>query len=82
MKEKRYPSITFESDILSDLQIPFAFEEKINEKQDLKVLSLFSGCGGMDLGFEGNFMAHKKSISPSANVKRQINKMLRKEKKK
>lgn len=74
MKEKRYPSVTFESDILSDLQIPFAFEEKINEKQDLKVLSLFSGCGGMDLGFEGNFMAHKKSISPSANVKRQINK--------
>lgn len=29
----------------------------------LKVLSLFSGCGGMDLGFEGNFTVLKKSIN-------------------
>ncbi|MDD5736697.1 MAG: DNA (cytosine-5-)-methyltransferase [Candidatus Omnitrophica bacterium] len=26
-----------------------------NKNKDLKLLSLFSGCGGMDLGFEGNF---------------------------
>lgn len=31
--------------------------------KDLNVLSLFSGCGGMDLGFEGDFLAHKNSIS-------------------
>jgi len=28
----------------------------------LKVLSLFSGCGGMDLGFEGGFQTHIRSI--------------------
>ena len=27
-----------------------------------RVLSLFSGCGGMDLGFEGHFIANKKSF--------------------
>ena len=32
----------------------------------MKVLSLFSGCGGMDIGFEGGFIAHKKSFSPSS----------------
>ncbi|MBP9003936.1 MAG: DNA (cytosine-5-)-methyltransferase [Candidatus Hydrogenedentes bacterium] len=30
----------------------------------LKVLSLFSGCGGMDLGFEGEFQVARKSINP------------------
>ena len=29
----------------------------------MKVLSLFSGCGGMDLGLEGGFLAHKSSIN-------------------
>mgnify|MGYP005620568855 CR=1 FL=1 len=33
-------------------------------KKDLRVLSLFSGCGGMDLGFEGNFKVPSKSINP------------------
>lgn len=28
----------------------------------IKLLSLFSGCGGMDLGFEGAFIAHRKSV--------------------
>lgn len=27
-------------------------------------ISLFSGCGGMDLGFEGGFLAHEKSVNP------------------
>lgn len=30
-----------------------------------RVLSLFSGCGGMDLGFEGGFSVFKKSINLS-----------------
>ena len=29
----------------------------------MKVLSLFSGCGGMDIGFEGDFICLKKSIN-------------------
>lgn len=28
----------------------------------LKVLSLFSGCGGLDLGLEGGFISHVKSV--------------------
>lgn len=29
----------------------------------MNLLSLFSGCGGMDIGFEGNFVCLKKSIN-------------------
>ena len=31
----------------------------------MNVLSLFSGCGGMDIGFEGNFRCLKRSINTS-----------------
>lgn len=33
----------------------------------LSVLSLFSGCGGMDLGFEGGFCVLKESINSTIN---------------
>jgi DNA (cytosine-5)-methyltransferase 1 len=36
----------------------------IYTKDRLNVLSLFSGCGGMDLGFEGHFHVHAKSALP------------------
>ena len=29
----------------------------------MRLLSLFSGCGGMDIGFEGSFFCLKKSIN-------------------
>lgn len=32
-------------------------------QKNLRVLSLFSGCGGMDLGFEGGFSVLKKSVN-------------------
>ena len=44
-------------------KLPF---EKINEKP-INVISLFSGCGGMDLGFEGDFEVLKDSINPKIN---------------
>ena len=52
------------SDIVSDYQIPlnFAVENDVDD-DTLSVLSLFSGCGGMDLGFEGHFIANRKSFS-------------------
>ncbi len=34
-----------------------------------RLLSLFSGCGGMDLGFEGNFPVLKSSINPKTHKK-------------
>lgn len=36
-------------------------------EKDLNVLSLFSGCGGMDLGFEGGFTVHRKSVNLNIN---------------
>ncbi len=33
------------------------------EKSTLNMLSLFSGCGGMDLGFEGGFSVLKESVN-------------------
>ena len=35
---------------------------KSEENKVLNVLSLFSGCGGMDLGFEGGFDVLAKSV--------------------
>lgn len=31
--------------------------------RDINIVSLFSGCGGMDLGFEGNFVVPYKSVA-------------------
>lgn len=41
----------------------------------LNMLSLFSGCGGMDLGFEGAFICNRKSV-PSASkwIERDVDK--------
>ena len=42
--------------------------KKTEEKATaLNVLSLFSGCGGMDLGFEGGFTVLKQSVNPKIN---------------
>ena len=32
-----------------------------------KLLSLFSGCGGMDIGFEGGFIVPKSTINTKIN---------------
>lgn len=53
------------SDVVTDTQIPiyFGLDTRLDVDKNLNVLSLFSGCGGMDLGFEGNFIAHRKSVN-------------------
>ena len=67
-KETSYTEIELEqySDIVAEPQFDLFFnngENERHEKGSLRVLSLFSGCGGMDLGFEGGFICHKKSVS-------------------
>lgn len=52
------------SDVLSDYIPPLFPHENVDSKNKLRVLSLFSGCGGMDIGFEGGFICHRKSINP------------------
>jgi len=39
------------------------FFSKDDMKKTRKVASLFSGCGGMDLGFEGGFKVHSNSVN-------------------
>ena len=53
------------SDFLSDIQlsINFPIAQTAENSKKHRVLSLFSGCGGMDLGFEGGFIANAKSFS-------------------
>ena len=50
---------------LDILYYPRTERKSVSEKQKdtLNVLSLFSGCGGMDLGFEGGFSVLPQSIN-------------------
>ena len=58
--------------MVSDLPL-FSIGKK-NHSNELSMLSLFSGCGGMDLGFEGGFVCHRKSIpAKSKRIKQIIN---------
>lgn len=64
---------------ISDPQFELGFQENLELKigeNELSVLSLFSGCGGMDLGFEGDFKVHSSSVnenlSPDFIQKRSI----------
>lgn len=61
-KNTDFHELTTYSDIFaSEPIIPIIFPAERETNGALRVLSLFSGCGGMDLGFEGNFICHKKS---------------------
>lgn len=51
-------------DIVSENQLSLVYPSETPGLKKLKILSLFSGCGGMDLGFEGGFIAPYKSVAP------------------
>ena len=47
---------------------------KCSGKNCLNVLSLFSGCGGMDLGFEGGFICNRRSVPETSGwIERAVN---------
>lgn len=71
---KKYELPKDVSDVVSEAQIPFYFTAPRKNGDVRNLLSLFSGCGGMDLGFEGGFIANKKSFSPdSPYIERSVN---------
>lgn len=59
-RKEGYPNI------VSDTNFSLQFNNSpvaLKKGKTLKVLSLFSGCGGMDLGFEGGFIIDKQCIN-------------------
>lgn len=71
IKNRKYETIenqTF-SDIVCESSLPLFYNNGNNvyRPDPLNVLSLFSGCGGMDLGFEGHFICHKKSVGKNTD---------------
>lgn len=71
-KEKQYNFDTNQdsimvSDVINGYQFPMYFDVPKAKEGQLNMLSLFSGCGGMDIGFEGGFICHKKSINPTSD---------------
>ena len=71
-----YELPTEQSDMLNDAQIPIVYHDEMRDTRGkLRVLSLFSGCGGMDLGFEGSFIANRKSFPENSKyIEHVINK--------
>ena len=69
MNEKHFYNKDFDStneavDKVEESIIPLPFADSpLQKDKKYRVLSLFSGCGGMDLGFEGNFIANRKSFA-------------------
>ena len=60
-KTKTYKDVEIKeySDLVAEPQYDLFFNNGNNERQEegtLRVLSLFSGCGGMDIGLEGGFI--------------------------
>lgn len=64
------------NDIVHEPQFDLFFnngEEERIEPGTLRVLSLFSGCGGMDLGLEGGFICHSKSAPNNEAIEYVVN---------
>ena len=58
---------------VSEDQIPINFSKReTGDPKTLRLLSLFSGCGGMDIGFEGGFIAPRKSFSENSDSIEQV----------
>ena len=50
---------------IEESQLSIYYDDRkieMKPQKKYKLLSLFSGCGGMDLGFEGDFLVHKNSL--------------------
>lgn len=61
--------------LAGERQLPlFSYERgRKTTASDKRMLSLFSGCGGMDLGFEGGFSCHRASVGNDKWIDYNIN---------
>ena len=61
--------------LIKENELPLFHSVGDIEPGQLKMLSLFSGCGGMDLGFEGDFICNIKSVPSDLGwIERKVNK--------
>lgn len=77
MESIRYKDIEQRSDIVSEPSYDMFYNSGDNERKEegtLRVLSIFSGCGGMDLGLEGGFICHKKSVANKDWIEDEVSK--------
>lgn len=77
MESTKYKDIEQHSDIVSEPSYDLFYNNGENDRVEdgtLRVLSIFSGCGGMDLGLEGGFICHKNSITNSDWIENEVNK--------
>lgn len=64
------------SDLVAETQYELFFNNGQDERKEdgtLRVLSLFSGCGGMDIGLEGGFICNKNSVTRNDWIHHSIN---------
>lgn len=72
----RYSQQVDFTDIIAEPLPDFYFNNGTHERQEkgtLRVLSLFSGCGGMDIGLEGGFICHQKSAGKGEWIEQRVN---------
>lgn len=77
MESIRYKDFEQHSDIVSEPSYDLFYNNGDNDRREdgtLRVLSIFSGCGGMDLGLEGGFICHKKSIANDNWIEKEVSK--------
>ena len=69
MERKKYDLKSENMDIVSEPLMDSLFPSEIDQNDNkLRVLSLFSGCGGMDIGLEGGFVCNSLSVPSKSNV--------------
>lgn len=76
IKEYNWIEAEDHSDLVSEPQFELFFNNGENERHEegtLRVLSLFSGCGGMDIGLEGGFICHKHSVTNPGWIHHKVN---------
>lgn len=62
------------SDVIKEYELPLFHSAGGAAPDQLNMLSLFSGCGGMDIGFEGDFICNARSVPEDSGwVDRRIN---------
>lgn len=72
---KSMEEVHYFSDVIKEYELPLFHTVGDVGPGQLKMLSLFSGCGGMDLGFEGDFICNVKSVPKDFGwVNKKVNK--------